>query len=233
MILPWLLDYNYLPKYRRYIDFTGKHTLISGLTGSGKTVSSALLLSRIARYQPNSILYLLDFKADDFSDLMGCTRYYPYAACATGMEMFNAAFQARLNGTDTSRTPLICCIDEWGAFVSSQDKKQADIYKRLLGTFLMLGRSLGVIIICGLQRPDSASYFTNSGIRDQFGTVCTLGTQSSQSTEMLYSYYKDLIKPTTRIGEGYMISGGDFYHVQVPQIQRFDLLVEEIRPIVD
>lgn len=234
VLLPWIYDAKYLSLgIKHYINYPEKHALVSGQTGSGKSVALALLLARIARHKPSATLYLLDYKADDFSALMGYNRYYPYTAVEEGMRDFDAAFHARLDGTDPSRAPLICCVDEWGAFITSIDKKAAEEYKRLLSTWLMLGRSLGAIVIIGVQRPDATSYFTNSGIRDQFGMICTLGTQSSESIQMLYSYHKDMILPVTNIGEGYVLIGGECHHVQVPFIRNQAALVEEICKIVD
>ena len=65
--LPWGVDADFLfLKQPPCFHWKGYHTLISGSTGSGKTVASALLLARIAKYIPESNLYLLDYKADDF-----------------------------------------------------------------------------------------------------------------------------------------------------------------------
>lgn len=230
-MIKWVFDADFLHDgVGKCIQWQGKHTLISGQTGSGKTVALSLLLGKIALHMPESKLFLLDFKSE-FEALSGAQRYFRYADCTIGMNAFEEAFDRRMTGADKERTSLILCIDEWAAFVGSSEKKVAEEHKRLFAKWLMLGRSLGVIVIVGVQRPDASASFPN-GARDQFGCVFTLGNQSKEAVQMLYSDYKDEIQPVSQIGEGYMIQEGKFYHVQTPNIHNRDILVQAMRRII-
>lgn len=67
--------------------------LIVGATGTGKTVALKILLAKIARFQPDAKIWLLDFKQFDFRNLMDKPRYYGYTDCLQGLEDYYAAFK--------------------------------------------------------------------------------------------------------------------------------------------
>lgn len=74
--------------------------LIVGATGTGKTVALKILLTKIARFQSDAKIWLLDFKQFDFRSLSDKPRYYGYADCLQGLEDYYAAFkQQQENGT--------------------------------------------------------------------------------------------------------------------------------------
>lgn len=99
------------------------HLLVVGATGSGKTYAVKLLLGRIANHISDAEVTLCDFKHDDFRFLDGASRYYAFDNCKKGLDAFYAAFQARQQGEDTSRTFCILVFDEWASFVSMLEKR--------------------------------------------------------------------------------------------------------------
>lgn len=192
------------------------HMLICGATGSGKTVAVKELLSGAAGWIPRGVkLWLCDFKNDDFRFCEGAPRYYGFSRCADGLRDFYAAFEARQNGTDESRSFLLLVFDEWGAYLSTLDKKQADAEKAKLSALLMLGRSFNVHVIISQQRAD-AEYFSKA--RDNFGAILGMGNLSKEAKEMLFSEVKDEMRPIDERGIGYFLQGGQLLRLWVAHL---------------
>ena len=75
--------YGYGERVPIYADATTRnnsHTLICGISGSGKSYLTNQYLARICLHGgEKSVLYFADFKQDDnFSHLRKCPRYFPY-----------------------------------------------------------------------------------------------------------------------------------------------------------
>lgn len=156
--------------------------LVIGATGTGKTVAIKTIMSKIAKYQPNSSLWLLDFKQLDFRAYIVFSHYYGYKDCAQGLEDYYAAFKVQ-QASGTAGEPQYLVIDEWGSFITSLEKKEAERCKAILAELLMLGRGYGFFIICGVQRPDS-SYFNSA--RDNFRACLALGNLSPEGRRMVF-----------------------------------------------
>lgn len=179
--------------------------LLVGATGTGKTVAMKTVMCKIANYVPNAVFTILDFKQYDFAEFAGLPGYYGYADCAEGLEHFYNSFKAQ-QATGKPGLPHYLVIDEWGAFVLSQDKKTAERLKSMLGELLMLGRSYRYIVICGLQRADAAQFV--SGARDQFRTVLAMGNLSKEQKTMLFADEKQRMTARNGVGEGYLLVDG-------------------------
>lgn len=145
--------------------------LIIGATGTGKTVATKIILSKISQFQKDSIIWLLDFKQFDFRDYVGFPHYYGYTDCLQGLKDYYAAFKAQ-QATGIAGTPNYLIIDEWGSLIMSLDRKQAEQARNMLAELLMIGMAYHFILIVGIQRPDS-SYFQLA--RDNFRCVLALG----------------------------------------------------------
>ena len=190
------------------------HMLLTGATGSGKTTALKGILSRLAGSIAGGVkLWLCDYKNDDFRFCEGQPYYFGFQNCATGLADFYAAFQARQCGEDTSRSFLLLVFDEWGAYLSTLDKKQAESEKARLSTLLMLGRSFHVHIIISQQRAD-AEYFAKA--RDNFGAILGMGSLSKEAKEMLFHDHKDEMRPIGEIGIGYFLQGDRLHRIWVP-----------------
>lgn len=67
--------------------------LVIGATGTGKTVAIKILMEKIAKFQPNAKIWLLDFKQFDFRGFSSFPCYYGYTACIQGLNDFYEAFK--------------------------------------------------------------------------------------------------------------------------------------------
>lgn len=205
------------------------HMAVMGITGSGKTYFTKLLLGKISKQIPTAKLFVCDAKNDrDFAFLDGADRF-ARGEVGPMFQRFYEAFLARQRGDDDSRDMLVLMFDEWSAYIDSQDEKKAqDVEKRKLAALLRLGRSFNVHVILGQQRMDS-SYFQMS--RENFTVAIALSVMSKESREMLFSGYADEIKahPPRRQGTGFMlVNGAGFTPVAVPHYKDADKLQRAI-----
>lgn len=202
------------------------HMVIFGATGSGKTYLLKLVLGRISLHIPDACMSICDFKGDDdFSFLNGCKAFYRITDVQDGLVSFHSLLQRRQAGEDKSRHHFLV-IDEYASFLNSLDKKQAEAAKQTLANILMLGRSFNLHVILSQQRLD-AVYFGNA--RDNFSCVIGMGRLSKESTEMMFSDYKDVIDRNKPRGEGSCLLGGDFYDIIVSHVRDMDRLDATIR----
>lgn len=203
------------------------HQLYTGQTGSGKTYASQISVAKIIKYHPNSELYLLDFKGDDdFTAFNNFERYFRYKDCELGMTKFHERLAERLNGQDESRSKIILYADELNSFFNSLPKKDRDTLQTKLAECLAMGRSMGISVICCLQRAD-AEFFKN-GARDNFSLKVGLGNLSTESKRILFPN-TDIEFSPCNTGFGYVsILGNEPLRIGIPFVNRFDLVQEEI-----
>lgn len=204
------------------------HIVVCGATGSGKTYFTKLLLGKISLKEPNSKIFIADFKGDqDFYFLNGCSRFYRFMDCSVGLQQFYENFQKRQSGEDTSRNMLILFFDEWASYCNSLDKKVVEEEKKKLSNLLMLGRSFRVHIIVSQQRAD-AVYFNSA--RDNFNLIIGLGNLSEESKNMLFHEYKSQMLSDRKQGTGYMLTNGtDLTAIAVPTINNMQKLQDTIK----
>ena len=201
------------------------HLLCVGATGTGKSYALALLLGKIAKYDRAISLVVCDFKKASFGWLEGYPGFYGYLDVLDGIDTIYAEFQQRLqlNDADRNRKKIVLLIDEYAALIGSLDKKDADEIKRKIGNILMMGRSLGIHLIIGIQRAD-AEYF-RAGTRDQFSAVLMLGNLSKEQKAMLAPDYREEMSATNQRGQGYLLLDGQgINRVQVPSVADTDKL---------
>lgn len=211
--------------YTRY-----PHGLIIGGTGSGKTFAEKLLLGRIANHVPGAEVTLCDYKAEDFHFLAGHTRHYEFTDCTTGLNSFFEMFQRRQSGEDPTRDFRLLVFDEWGAYCSMLEKKEAESAKAKLGTLLMLGRAFNIHVIICQQRAD-ASYFS-AGARDQFAMILAMGNLSREAAQM-FGFDRELMLPAMKPGEGHaLLNGSELTPILIPLVQHPDKLNAAIGPLV-
>ena len=213
-----------------FCDFqTWPMLLVVGATGSGKSYAMALLLGKIAKYDPNSHFIICDYKRSSFAFAEQSKSFYGYNATSEGIDFVYEEFSARLEANDEKRNrdKWFLIIDEFGAFILSLEKKTAEIYKNRIAEMLFMGRSLGISIIIGVQRAE-AEYFKN-GARDQFGAIILLGNLSKEQKAMLIPDYKDLVSSSNSRGQGYLyLDGLGLTHIQVPKISSLEQLHKAI-----
>lgn len=156
--------------------------LVVGPTGTGKSVAIKVIMSKILKFRPDSTIWLLDFKKFDFHKFASIPHYYGYTDCIQGLQDFYNTFKVTQE-KGVANEPQYLIIDEWGSFITSLDRKEAEQAKNLLSELLMLGRAYQFIPIVGIQRPD-AGYF--NGGRDNFQTCLALGNLSPEGRRMVF-----------------------------------------------
>ena len=194
--------------------------LIVGATGTGKTVTLKVILAKIAKLE-NSVIWLLDFKKLDFQKFANLQHYYGYTDCLQGLKDFYAAFKAQQESGIVG-APNYLVIDEWGSFIMSLDKKQAEQAKAILAELVMLGRGYNFFPIIGIQRPDS-TYFQSA--RDNFQNVIALGNLSPEGRRMVFpdSVKEQITDCKKREGHLY-IDGVGLEKIQIDNIPDMDTL---------
>lgn len=202
--------------------------LTVGGTGGGKSYFLKLLIGKISTNNPDSKIFLCDFKNIDFREFADYQRHWSYAACDDGLTAFYESFQARLNGEDTTTYRKFLVFDEWAAFVLSHDKKSAEEVKGKLSTLLMMGRGVQHHLILGLQRADSQLF--PLGGRDQFGAILALGNLSREQKLMLFPDQREEMNEINGRGEGYLsLDAEPLKRIRVPTVTNLESLNAAIR----
>lgn len=188
------------------------HSLVTGSSGSGKSKTVLYLIGSLLCSNPDSVLYICDFKkSDDFSFLNRYKHYYGGIDCYKGiMEYYTQFDNARQSGYDGSYYVLIA--DEYPAFITyleSQDKanktKRANDILSAVAEILMMGRGLGFGLWIVTQRADS-SWFS-SGSRDNFMSLLSLGRLSREQGLMIFSG-EDIPTRIYKTGQGLLLADG-------------------------
>ena len=102
------------------------------------------------------------------------------------------------------------------------EKKVADTIKNQIAELLSMSRSLGIIVIIGLQRADSELF--KLGARDNFRSILGMGNLSKEQKSMLFN---DSI---SAVGEGYLWRDGKGVEkIKVAPIENMNAVIETIR----
>lgn len=198
--------------------------LCVGSTGSGKSYALLTILGIFAK-QPNTKIVICDYKNSSFSQFKDSSNYYGYSNISKGIDTVYQEFSERLlaNDNERNRNIIVLLIDEYAAFISSLDKKEAEIYKKKIAELLCMSRSLGIKILIGMQR-GSAELFSY-GSRDNILCTLALGNLSKEQKSMLFYDHKDKMNKINGLGEGYLlIDGKGIERVKIAVIKDFDSL---------
>lgn len=234
-IIPFAINREILMAHRQIVSSSWDinrcpHLLIVGATGSGKTYAVKLLLGKIAKYAHHAAITVCDYKAEDFRFLDGCSRYYAFERCTDGVNRFFEEFQARQSNEDCNRTMRLLMFDEWAAFLSNLEKKEAAETQKKLATLLMLGRSFNFHVIISAQRAD-AEYFAKA--RDNFSAVIAMGNVSKESAAM-FGFDREQMLNCSEKGQGHILRNGtDLEPIIIPRIKNMKLLEYTIRAAAD
>ena len=125
--------------------------LVIGATGTGKTVVIKIILAKISKLE-NATVWLLDFKKLDFQEFANSPHYFGYTDCLQGLKDYYAVFKAQQEAGIVG-APNYLVIDEWGSFIMSLPRPEAEKAKSLLVELIMLGRGYNFYPIVGIQRP--------------------------------------------------------------------------------
>lgn len=207
---------------------TNVHTLLCGMSGSGKSFCELILFGRHILANPNGEYYFADYKQDDsFSFLRECPRYYPYIKTIDALNIVYEKFQNRLSGTDKTRHPIVLIWDEYISNILSllnEDKKKATLVMNMVSEILMLGRSLSVRLLISCQRADAMAF--PSGSRLNYGIIIILGAPIKSTLEMLMPNHIEHIKDRCfQVGEGVvLLQGSELHFIKIPMVRDMNKL---------
>ncbi|MCY7100013.1 FtsK/SpoIIIE domain-containing protein [Streptococcus oralis] len=200
------------------------HVVISGVTGSGKSVFISFLILEFLKRQ--STVYIADPKNSDLGTL---SHYFGDKYVATTpnniarivrlvveemqsrYQYMRDNFQYGSNFTDHSFKPVWLIFDEMGAFqASGTDKKSKEIISEVMDgikQIILLGRQAGIFILVSAQQVNANTL--NTDLRDNLGLRIALGANSSEGYRMVFgSATPDKFKPIEVTGAGYLYMQG-------------------------
>ena len=208
------------------------HTLICGMSGSGKSYLTKQYLARICLHGGDkSKVFFADFKQDDsFEMIMNCPRYFPYNRTTEALDEVYEIMHKRQCGKDRSRDFVTLVWDEYMANVLAllgSEKKKADAVMHKVSEILMIGRSLAVRLVITCQRPDATAF--PSGSRLNFGVIIIVGAALDSIYSMLMP--KELIEKVGDrefyVGEGVVLwQGSALNFIKVPVIRNEEKMRE-------
>lgn len=190
------------------------HMLITGASGSGKSMTLLFLMGKLLQSAPNLELFICDFKNSiDFAFLEGYEHYYTGESCYSGVMAYYEVF-SQLRADRASQTPkrYLLVVDEYPAFINFlQMRDRADKTKLandVLGAvaeILMLGRGISCGIWLLTQRADSALF--SNGARDNLMVMIGLGRMSKEQKGMIFPG-QEIPDWIFRAGEGMLLADG-------------------------
>lgn len=208
---------------------THPHWILSGGSGSGKSVLLNYLINSLLNYPLN--LYICDPKGS--GDFEGISRNY--VCCDDCADLVEEVYE-RYRKIKTKKTgeKIVLVIDEYPSFILSlegKDKKRANAIKTKISELLMQGRHLpgngSVAVWIVTQRAD-AEYFPK-GARLNFMVSIGMGRLDTQSKTMLFPG-EEIPEYMPQRGTGLICADGEPLRVfQVPfiEIDRFKKFLKE------
>ncbi len=201
------------------------HILVSGGTGSGKSVLISVLILEFLKRQ--STVYIADPKNSDLGSL---SHYFGNKYVATTpnniarivrvvveemqerYQVMRDNFQYGSNFTNHGFKPVWLIFDEMGAFqATGSDKKSREIITEVMDgikQIILLGRQSGIFILVSAQQVN-ASTTLSTELRDNLGLRIALGANSSEGYHMVFgSATPDKLKPIEEKGSGYLYIQG-------------------------
>lgn len=224
------------------------HILVSGGTGSGKSVLISVLILEFLKRQ--STVYIADPKNSD----LGSLSYYfgeEYVATTPNnisrivrqvleqlherYQYMRENFQYGANFSEHGFKPIWLILDEMGAFqASGTDKKSKEVIVEVMDgikQIILLGRQAGVFILISAQQMRAETL--NTDLRDNLGLRIALGANSSEGYRMVFgSATPDKLKPIEVKGAGYLYMQGSgketaqYWESPYLDIAQFDFIKE-------
>lgn len=200
------------------------HVVISGVTGSGKSVFISFLILEFLKRQ--STVYIADPKNSD----LGSLSYYfgeEYVATTPNniarivrqvlqqlherYQYMRENFQYGANFSEHGFKQIWLIFEEMGAFrASGTDKKSKEIISEVMDgikQIILLGRQAGIFILVSAQQVNANTL--NTDLRDNLGLRIALGGNSSEGYRMVFgSATPDKFKPIKVTGAGYLYMQG-------------------------
>lgn len=219
------LQYNkQIPTYSLFLDKRSvvklQHTLLVGMTGSGKTYC---LYNFLLQFQNKEIpyeLYYADPKASSLA-VIGQTVAPDRTAIDMGRiiellsefvakmrdrkEEIKILLHSKLDAeySDFNLSPFIFLFDEYASFVSvlaNEDKKTRDKVNALLSEIILQGRQLGFFLLIIMQKSDANLLSTS--LRDNIPLKIVLGASEKQTYVTAYGTGISIPNRHYKVGEG-------------------------------
>ena len=210
-------------EYRSY-----PNLLISGRSGTGKTVAAQLAVANATADIPGARTWILDPKGADsmrFLRPVEGARYFPHDAAYEGLRDYYEAMQGRM-GQDEDRSLAICWVDELPGFIRRlqlSDKQKATAVSGMVAELAMMVRELGGLLIASLQRPDASEI--GGSTRTNFAACVALGNLDRTAAQMVSLDREAALPVTAPFGQGHLILDScDQTPIQVPRSCRPDAL---------
>lgn len=169
----------------------GKHLLIGGSTGSGKSVLLSVILAELA-YRPHMRFMLGDPKHVELAMFQPRAAELAKGAAATGklLDDVHAEMMSRYQALEKKRRrqfvvgddgdQIMLVIDELASVTSGQGSARR---VEAMTEIIAMGRAAAVGLICCTQRPSHKLVPTD--LRDNFRSRVGLGCESADQTEMI------------------------------------------------
>jgi hypothetical protein len=204
------------------------HILVSGGTGSGKSVFISFFILELMRRRAD--LYIVDPKHSDLSSLKIYLHDHvavtlPQIAKVTRLvveemqkryDFMNDEknFKYGSNFRDHNFAPIWLLFDELGAFqalaTSKQSKETVQEIMKNIKQIVLLGRQAGCFLLLSAQQMSVNSLGGNSDIRDQLGMRIALGANSPDGLRMTFGdHVPDIIPDVSKKGSGLLYIDGE------------------------
>lgn len=211
--LPELVPYEYIePADGTFEIFLGKstndysridfyktpHVLIAGVTGSGKSCLTHVILTQLYRHKVNPIMYLADLKRSELIDYKNHKNTGKYLTsledvseminelleeCDNRYELFTKVGAKKLETYNSKVSkkeqlrPIVVVIEECIRLVS--DKK----LQKNLAELLFIARACGIYIVLTIQRPTKSCI--DSDIKASLGNIIGLKTINRVNSQVI------------------------------------------------
>lgn len=224
------------------------HILVSGGTGSGKSVFISFLLLEFLKRE--STVYICDPKNSDLGSLSHYIGDEKVATTPNNIarvvrlavtEMkerykhMNENFKYGSNFHDHGYNSIWLVFDEMGAFqASGTDKKSKEVIAEVmegLKSTILLGRQAGLFVLVSAQQMNSNTL--NTDLRDNLGLRIALGGNSLEGYRMIFGgATPENIPPIETKGAGllYMQGSGkesaQYWEAPLIDMKKFDFIAE-------
>ena len=197
-----------------------QHTLLVGMTGSGKTYSLYSLLLQMIYKDIPYVLFLADPKGSSLAvigQMVDDARtFIDVEEIISSFEEFVHLMRKRKSElkdklstkidadySDFGMTPYVFICDEYASFVSvlsGQEKKVRDKVKSLIYEIILQGRQLGFFLFLVMQKSDAT--LIDTALRDNIPLKIVLGNSEQQTYVTTFGAGVDIPMRHYTIGEG-------------------------------